>query len=180
MEEIIYKRAQSKEELHQILALQQANIPSAISKNEKRQEGFVTVHHTFEILNAMNKKCPHIIATSNGRVVGYALCMLPEFSEDIEILRPMFKQIEKYLKGNTSYIVMGQICIDKAFRKKGLFKGLYNFMKQEQQNHFDMIITEVDEANPRSMNAHYAVGFKLLHSYTAKSQNWALISWDWR
>ncbi len=175
MSNIVYKRAQTKEELQQILALQRANIPSAISKNEKEAEGFVTVHHTFEILNAMNAKCPHVIATYKEKVIGYALCMHPEFKNDIEVLKPMFEQIDACLKGDKSYLVMGQICIDKAFRKRGVFRGLYNFMREELQSRFDMIVTEVDEANVRSMNAHFAIGFKVLYSYHSNQQDWKII-----
>lgn len=178
MKQIQYKRAQAIEELHQILALQQANIPSAITIEEQQKEGFVTVHHTFEVLKAMNDKCPHIIATYKEKVVAYALCMLRDFKNDITILRPMFEQIDNCLPIHKTYIVMGQICIDKAFRKKGVFRGLYNFMQKELQLRFDMIITEVDKKNVRSMNAHYAVGFKLLHSYTAGQHDWNLIYLD--
>ncbi|MFT5215086.1 MAG: hypothetical protein ACI83H_000193 [Glaciecola sp.] len=49
MSSIIYTRVTSNEELKQILQLQHLNIPSAISENEKQEEGFVTVHHNFKI-----------------------------------------------------------------------------------------------------------------------------------
>ena len=176
MGKIIYKRAQTVKELHQILALQRANIPSVISENEKQKEGFVTVHHTFEILNAMNMKYPHVIATYEKKVIGYALCMLQDFKN--EVLKPMFEKIDNYLKGDRSYLVMGQICVDKTFRKQGIFRGLYDFMKQELRPDFDIIITEVDEANTRSMNAHYAIGFKVLYSYRSNNQDWEILSWD--
>ena len=65
MEQIQYKRAQTTNELYQILELQRTNIPSAISLEERNNEGFVTVHHTYDILKAMNDKCPHVIATHN-------------------------------------------------------------------------------------------------------------------
>ena len=174
-----YKTAQTTQELNQIIELQRANIPSVISEEESQKEGFVTVHHNFEILKTMNDKCPHIIAKSNDKVVGYALCMLKEFKEDIEVLKPMFKKIDNCLSNGETYFAMGQICVDKAFRKQGVFRGLYAFMKQEMSSEYDMIITEVDEKNTRSINAHYAVGFKLLHAYKSNGQDWALISWDW-
>ena len=175
---IHYKRVENNDELYQILALQQTNIPSAITAEERQNEGFVTVHHTFDILKAMNNKCAHVIASHQDKVIAYALCMLREFKDDIAILRPMFKQIDGCLSSQVKYMVMGQICIDKPFRKQGVFRGLYQFMKEEMQSHFDMIITEVDKKNKRSMRAHYAVGFKLLHSYSTEEQDWNLIYLD--
>ena len=179
MVKIRYKTAKTNEELYQILELQCANIPSVISKEESVKEGFVTVHHDFEILKAMNDKCPHIIAKNNGNVIGYTLCMLKEFKEDIEVLKPMFQQIDNCIKNGETYFTMGQVCVDKSFRKQGVFRGLYTFMKQEMSSKFNMIITEVDQKNSRSLNAHYAIGFKLLHTYNSNGQDWVLLSWDW-
>ena len=179
MIEIIYKRAESTEELEQILQLQQVNTPTSISKEESMQEGFVTIHHSFLTLKAMNDKCPHIIAKHNQKVIGYTLCMLKAFKEEIEVLKPMFKNIDNCLNQNETYIVMGQVCVDKAFRKQGVFRGLYNFMKKQLHTEFDLIITEVDTANTRSLNAHYAIGFKTLYSYHSNQQDWELIYWDW-
>ena len=179
MQDIIYKRVDSNEELDQIIELQKINIRTSISEDESKSEGFVTVHHDFEILKAMNGKCAHIIAKSGSKVIGYALCMLKEFKENIEVLKPMFQQIDKCLNKNKTYLVMGQICGDKACRKRGVFRGMYEFMKQEMSSKYDMIITEVDEKNTRSLNAHYTVGFKLLYSYNSSQQDWALLVWDW-
>ncbi len=173
---IEYKRAETDKELREILDLQQENHLSAVNDTEKQKEGFVTVKHSFDILKKMNDECPHIIACYNNKVVGYALCMSPVFKDQIPILKPMFKQIDS-LVTTQSYIVMGQICIDKAFRKKGIFKGLYTFMQKELRDSYKMVITEVDTENTRSLNAHYAVGFKLLKKYSSGGQNWDLIAW---
>ena len=66
---IHYKRVENNDELYQILALQQTNIPSAITAEERQNEGFVTVHHTFDILKAMNNKCAHVIASHQDKVI---------------------------------------------------------------------------------------------------------------
>ena len=52
-------------------------------------------------------------------------------------------------------------------------------MKQQLKPEFDMVVTEVDVLNKRSLNAHYAIGFKPLHIYNSNNQEWALIYWDW-
>ena len=172
---IRYKRASQKDELEQILQLQQDNLPAIVSEEIKKKEGFVTVHHDFNILHEMNEVCPHIIAVSDEKVVGYALCMHPKFGDEIEVLKPMFAQIKLILGPDESYITMGQICIDKAFRRQGIFRRLYSYMLQEIKPEFDCIITEVDAKNMRSLEAHYAVGFELLSRYSSGGQDWELI-----
>ena len=175
---IIYKRSIIDEELYQILELQRRNISISISEEEKQKEGFVTVQHDFETLKSMNDVCAHSLAMYNNRVVGYALSMVKEFKEEIAILKPMFKEIENSVNSNLSYITMGQICIDKAYRKQGIFRGLYNAMKEHVKHEFDVIITEVDRNNTRSLNAHQAIGFELLKTYKSNNQEWVLLSWS--
>ncbi len=173
--QLSYCRCQGKDDLEQILILQRKNLFKHVSPEIQEREGFVTVSHTYEVLRRMNDICPHIIAKDNDRLVGYALCMHPRFSDEIEVLKPMFTEISTIVSKDTDYIVMGQICIDKDYRKKGVFRKLYATMKKELQPEFDCIITEVDVKNTRSLNAHYAIGFLDLKTYTAKDQQWKLI-----
>lgn len=146
-----------------------------LSLEEKKKEGFVTVSHTLEVLEQMNTRCSHIIAKDNDTVVGYVLCMHPMFTSEVEVLKPMFVEIEKIFPKERSFITMGQICIDKKYRGKGFFRKLYATMKDAVQPEFDAIITEVDAENTRSLNAHYAIGFKDLTTYFSNGQTWKLI-----
>lgn len=180
MKNLIYTLTTCDEELEQIIKLQQNNLPSSISKKEKEAEGFVTVQHDISILKKMNSKQPHIIAKDKDKVVGYALSMLKDFKEDVEILKPMFAMIDNHLDPSTSYIVMGQICIDKAYRKQGIFRGLYHAMRNELQKKYDFLITEVASNNIRSLQAHQAVGFTTLITYESDNIQWHLIYWDWK
>lgn len=172
---IRYCRAKTDKELHQILELQQKNLFANITDEERKQEGFVTVSHSFEILKKMNEACPHMIAKVNDKMIGYALCMHPLFSEAIAVLKSMFDEIKKVSPKPSNYIAMGQICIDKDYRKKGVFRNLYQNMSDFLKPEFDFIITEVDAKNIRSLNAHYAIGFKHLKSYNSGGQDWELI-----
>jgi len=162
-------------ELQQILSLQQRNLMSNVSPNEKEKEGFVTVSHTLQQLTDMNAICPHIIALDQDKVVGYALCMHPRFGDDIEVLKPMFLEIATVVSKSESFIVMGQICIDKEYRRQGIFRKLYETMKNAVQPAFTSIITEVDASNLRSLEAHYAVGFRDIKTYHTGGQSWKLI-----
>ena len=172
---IDYTRARTKAELQQILRLQEDNLKGGLSASEKEREGFVSVVHTLELLEAMNKVCPHILAKSGDEVAGYALCMHPDFSDAIPMLRPMFKKVRSLIDPSHRFVIMGQICIDKPWRKQGIFRGLYASMRQELKGEFDSIITEVDDTNQRSLTAHLAVGFRSLEVYWSGDRTWHLI-----
>ncbi len=171
---VYYKRAETDTELQQILELQRDNLPASISSEVKLDEGFVTVEHSFELLKRMNSRCQHFIAKEKENLVGYALCMHPDFGEEIDVLRSMFREISRNYT-EEDYIVMGQVCIHKDFRRKGIFRNLYNEMLFGIQPTFHTIITEVDHENTRSLNAHYAIGFEHICTYRSDDHNWALI-----
>ncbi len=173
--ELHFKRAETIEELLQILGLQQANLKPQLEAEEQLREGFVTVSHTLDLLQQMNTVSPHILAKDGQKVVGYALCMHPGFSTKIPVLEPMFEIIRTRGFSDRRFMVMGQICIDRAYRKMGLFKGLYMNMMQWLQPEFDCIITEVDATNIRSLNAHYAAGFKELATYPSHGRTWHVV-----
>lgn len=170
-----YCRASTEKELKDILELQRQNLPEQLSEELKQREGFLTVKHSFELLKKMNDVCPHIVAKDGDRVIGYALCMHPDFKNEIPVLFSMFKEIETQY-GNESFLVMGQICIDKDYRGKGVFRGLYNSMKEAVGTEYNLIVTEVDGRNTRSLEAHIAVGFKVIKNYISGGREWNLIS----
>lgn len=179
MKNIRFTTSSSDIELEQILLLQQSNLSESISSNEKQKEGFVTVKHNFDILKKMNIQQPHIIAKHDDKVVGYALCMTKDFGNDIEVLKPMFAKIDTLIEPKTNYIVMGQVCVDKAYRRQGIFRDLYQKMKSSLQEKYSLLITEVASNNHRSLEAHRAIGFNDLIVYQVDTIEWHIISWDW-
>jgi len=178
-----YNISSTTKHLSSILSLQQANLPGVLTTKEKLDHGFVTVEHDLDLLRKMNDASPHVIALDGDLVIGYALVMLPSFRNEIEVLKPMFDQIDKILKQknqNPNYFVMGQVCIKKEYRGMGVFKGLYDKMKSEFSESYTYCITEVDQENQRSLRAHYKQGFKRLKLYAGEGNKmWELIIWDW-
>ena len=175
MSPIIYKRATTEIELQQILALQKCNMRPGLSKTEIRTQGFITVNHTFDILKKMNDASPHIIAKANNKVVGYALVMLPSFRNELAVLAPMFNAADVLL-GQKNYVAMGQVCVDKEFRGKGVFRGMYDFYKSELQNDFDCLFTEIATDNLRSLKAHKSIGFEILKTQITNGVSWELVN----
>jgi hypothetical protein len=183
--EITTGKLRTKAHIYDLLALQQRNLKTNISKEELESQGFVTVEHNFDLLAAMNDELPQIVALQDDKVVGYALSMPVSFEDKIPELKPMFlmfngltyqnKQLSDY-----SYYVMGQICIEKAVRGLGVFQKLYKEHSMLFGSKFDFIITEVSLNNKRSMRAHQKVGFKTIHEYFDPENNdtWAVVLWD--
>ncbi|CAL2108224.1 Acetyltransferase (GNAT) domain-containing protein [Tenacibaculum sp. 190524A02b] len=175
---ITYTSTQTEKELLQIIELQKSNLPTHLTEEEKKTQGFVTVQHDLTILSRMHEVHPHIIAKENDTLAGYALSMSKSFREEIPILAPMFTEIDKSNRANDNYLVMGQVCVNKEHRGKGVFRGLYQKMKEIFSGKYNAIITEIDVLNTRSINAHSAIGFTELQRYELNGQIWVIVVMD--
>jgi len=172
--------ASTEAHINGIHTLQKENLKANLSSEEISSQGFVTCDHGLSLLSEMNTPYPHVICTHEDKVVGYALTMLREFRDRIEVLVPMFEKIDTLTFLNSPlkdarYYVMGQICVAKGHRGQGLFDRMYDYIKSNMADHFDYCITEIATENLRSRAAHKRVGFSDIHTYIDPSSE---VSWE--
>jgi hypothetical protein len=185
MMSIAYTTALNDQNLLGILALQRRNLATNLKEEEIRSQGFVTVLHSVEDLQKMNAIEQHVIAIDADQVVAYLLAMTRASRNDIPVLIPMFDMIETIVfQGKplsaSSYIVVGQACVDKPYRGRGVFDAIYDHYARCFRHRYRYVITEIDTMNTRSLRAHNRVGFKTIHTYTAPDGvSWEIVLWDW-
>ena len=182
---ISYSTSNTKEELEGILKLQRLNLAQGLSAEEVQSQGFVTVQHSYDVLKRMNDIEKHVIAKDNDAVAGYALAMTKQSRFDIPVLIPMFDVFDKIvfkekIISDVNYIVVGQVCVGKAYRGQGIFDDCYAAYKKFYSSKYDVVITEIASTNLRSLNAHKRVGFHEISSYTdPENTEWIVVVWDW-
>ena len=173
-------------EVSEILELQAANLPSALTPETMAREGFVSVHHDPSVLQRMNEEAPAIVAKVDGRVVAYALVMPRSYAADVPILRSLFDRLDTLswkgmlLRDNPRWFVMGQICVAEGYRGRGVFGGLYRAMAERYGRRFDFTVTDVATRNARSLRAHARAGFETLAIFTDfdTGEEWNVIALD--
>ena len=170
-----YRPAKSEAELLQILDLQRANQASQLSEREMREEGFVTLTHTLDMLLQMHRACPQVVAVAGDVLAGYALCLHPELRALVPALAEMFTTYEAHRPSDPAYRVMGQICVHRAFRRQGHFRGLYHRLREQCAPL--PLVTEVAAANVRSLQAHLAIGFKQVALRYEDGVPWEVLEW---
>jgi L-amino acid N-acyltransferase YncA len=173
------------DELEQIRKLNQQNLRQSLSAEEMEKEGFVSWAYSLELLQNMHKLAPSIIVKDDEKVVGYALVMPKEasvFHKDLDTmiknLRPVMYQNRPLLSYN--FYLMGQICIQKAYRGRGLFSLMYEEHKKRYSHQYEFLLTEIISSNKRSIKAHEKIGFKQIHTYQDKMGEWSLVIWEWQ
>ena len=164
-------------ELELILRLQRANHPHQLSADERASQGFVTVAHDLPLLQRMHAIAPSIVAFDGAELAGYALVMPVECRAMIPMLVPMFDRLDAL--GVTSYYIMGQVCVAKPYRGRGVFDALYAAHREYLGARYQRCVTEVATRNARSMRAHERVGFTVLEQYRDATDEWALLVWNW-
>jgi GNAT superfamily N-acetyltransferase len=184
---ITYTTAQSEADLQGILSLQKANLVKNLDQEEIQSQGFVTVDHTYEQMAGLNAVEAHLIAKVDEEVVGYLLCMTAASKGDIPTLVPLFELFDgiSYQGKPVSdyhYLVVGQVCVAKAYRGQGVLDQAYAAYRQFFGKKYDFAITEIALSNPRSLNGHRRVGFEVIHQYTDPKSGveWAVVLWDWQ
>jgi ribosomal protein S18 acetylase RimI-like enzyme len=175
--------ARGRADLEAILALQRANLRAVVSAEEARREGFVTVAHTIEVLEAMHAIAPSVLARAGADLAGYALVMPVEARSLVPILAPMFQLFETLTwrgrpLGEVPFYVMGQICVAQPYRGRGIVDALYREHRTRYASRFQRCVTEIATRNTRSMRAHARVGFEVVTIYRDDEDEWAVVAWD--
>jgi ribosomal protein S18 acetylase RimI-like enzyme len=182
---LTYTTASSEKDLLGIMALQQQNLAIHLQEPEINSQGFVTALHSLHDLQQMNDIEPHIICKENDKVVAYLLAMTCRSQFDIPVLVPMF-ELFKHISysgkaiADYHYMVVGQACVDKAYRGQGILDECYRCYRKTFQEKYDFAITEIATRNQRSIKAHQRIGFKELHRYISPdNEEWSIVFWPW-
>ena len=180
---IYIQTAQTVEDLEGILELQEEN---HIANLENLDQGFVFARHTVDSLGKMHGFAPHVVAKEGDTVAAYVLAMTEDTKYDIPELMPMFDMLDslEYDGKRLSeyrFLVVGQVCVGKDYRGMGIFDAIYAAYREVHSPEFEMVVTEINAMNGRSLRAHERVGFEELTRYEAEDgQIWCIVVWDWR
>jgi predicted acetyltransferase len=172
-------------ELKGIKTLQDENLKRNLSDLEAEIQGFVTAEYSVEFLQSLHKESPSVIAKDEGLVVGYALVATKSIRHQHELLSDLFNNIDKIVYNNQSlknanYVVVGQLCVAKNYRGRGLVQQMYQHFKISLSGKFDYCLTDIAENNPRSLKVHLKTGFQVVDKLHYGGIDWDIVLWDWR
>lgn len=182
---IYIKRVDQLSELTGIRDLQELNLKKNIDDATAVAEGFVTAEYTIAFLQQMHDASPSIIAKDGDIVVGYALVATHKVRNGHDLMADLFNVIDtKYYNGKclkeVNYVVVGQLCVAKDYRGQGLVKRMYDYYRDCYAADYEYLITDVAQANTRSLKAHKKSGFVVIDTLEYGGIGWDIVLWDWR
>jgi hypothetical protein len=141
-----------------VLALQEKYLVSNLNEEEKKS-GFVTTPFTVAQLESVIAKNELFLAKDTGVVVAYIFSGSWSFFEQWPIFVYMtslfndlrFQNFEITTKNSFQY---GPVCIDKAYRGKGLINELFELMRIHLSKKYPLSLTFINKNNITSQRAH--------------------------
>lgn len=174
------KLVSAEDEIEQIKSLQEMNLRQHLTDEEAASQGFLTASYSIDYLKEMNAAFPSVIAKDKETVVGYAMITTKEVREGHDLLKDLFENIDrcqyegKQLR-NTNYVVVGQLCVAKAYRGLNLVKKMYDFFADAVKNEHPYMVTDVDCDNHRSLKAHTNAGFQVIDYLIYGGKKWDIV-----
>lgn len=141
-----------------ILQLQGENVPEALDERQKRQ-GFIVSRMNEAQLAAINRGIGIVVAEQEGRLAGF-VCLMPA---DVQPRPPVVDAMLATLATQSfagralseqRVFLYGPVCLDAAWRGKGVLKRLYEAVKAHTRHDYDVGALFIDDNNPHSLAAH--------------------------
>jgi len=157
MTNVSFRQAQP-DDYAAIVRLNAANFIANLSEEERR-DGFLSAVFTLEQTAAMAEDLGTTVAIVDGRVAGFLCAFRNEFDHGSPVVAKMIESYRrlhfdgKLLDAYKSY-AYGPVCIDRAYRRKGLLRGLYQQQKRELAGRFEVGVALIARANQHSLDAH--------------------------
>jgi len=141
-----------------IVRLNSANFVANLAADD-REDGFLSAVFTLTQIAAMAEDLGITVANVDGNLAGFLCAFRNDFEHGSPVVAKMIESYDRVdfegqlLSRYNSY-AYGPVCIDRAHRRKGLLRGLYEAQKQELAGQFEVGVALIARNNPHSMQAH--------------------------
>ena len=129
-----------------------------ISEVDKK-DGFVTTPFDKEILAELIAQNGLFIAKEGEAVLAYVMAASWQFCSRWPIFEKMIESLPGLQYANQTLSVdnsyqYGPICVDKSLRGTAVLKDIFEFARVEMAKRYPILVTFVNQINPRSYAAH--------------------------
>jgi hypothetical protein len=154
-----YRRA-TPVEYPQIVRLNGANFIGNLAEEERR-DGFLSAVFSLPQVAAMAADLGIMVALDGDVVAGFVCAFRNDFDHGSPVVAKMiasYGQVKFDDRPLTAYstYAYGPACVDRAYRRKGVLRGLFEAQKQDLAGEFDVGVALIARNNPHSMQAHVA------------------------
>lgn len=178
-----YRNASIKD-IPRITELQQKYHVSTIS-DEDRPDGFVTTFFTEDQFQELIEKENGLaIACDGEKVVAYVMAASWQYWSAWPLFQHMIKDLPsteylgQKLSTENSY-QYGPICIHRDYRGTEVLPNLFEFSRTQMEKRFPILITFINQINPRSYRAHTEkLGLDVIKTFEFNNNHYYELGYD--
>lgn len=178
-----YRRATIRD-IEGVAELQKKYHVLTVSEEDKK-DGFVTTEFTHEqFKEIIERENGLTVALDNGKLIAYAMAASWEFWSAWPMFQFMIKDLPNvtYLGQTLSTensFQYGPVCIEKEYRGKNVVRNIFETSRRELCKRFPILITFINQANPRSFKAHTRkVGFEVIKTFDYNNNHYYELGYD--
>lgn len=181
---MITTRLATKADIEGVLALQEKYLYSKLTEVERAQ-GFVTTPFTVaQIEEILLQNGVFVAETKDGQIIAYVFAGSWKYFEQWEIFNYMsarFPQLSfqgKEITTENSF-QYGPVCIDTAYRGKGLLNLIFEEMRLEFRKKYPISITFINKINVISEMAHTKkLGWEIVDNFEFNNNHYISLALD--
>ncbi len=177
-------RLGTKDDIDGVLALQDKYLYAKLSE-EERKEGFVTTPFTIpQIEEAIEFDGLYIAVNENEEVIAYAYAADWTYFKQWEMFRFMISEFPGYsYKGQSitteNTFQYGPVCVDKAYRGKGLVYEIFEAIRLDWRERFPICITFIGKINAISEKVHIQkMGWEIIKEFQYNGKDYLELAYD--
>lgn len=152
---------------------------------EDKADGFVTTLFTDDQFKEIIEKENGVALACDGdKIVAYAMAASWEYWDRWPLFHHMIGDLN-----NTEYLGQtvtvensyqyGPICIDKEYRGGEVLKKLFDFSRAQMNKRYPILITFINQINPRSYNAHTnKLGLDVIKTFEFNNNQYYELGYD--
>lgn len=166
---MISRKAQQTD-IDGILALQNQNLVSELSEEQKASNGFVTTPFTPELLTEIIDLDWAFVTEIDGQIVAYLFGGSWPYYEKWPIFPYMTARFSDWKYKNweittSNSFQYGPVCIDANHRGKKIINHLFEAMRKDFVKTYPLAATFINQANQVSTKAHLKLGWAIVDEF---------------
>lgn len=181
---MITTRLGTKNDIEGILTVQEKYLYQNLNELE-RQKGFVTTPFTTrQIEDIIQQNGIFIAKNEKNVIIAYAFAGSWSYFKQWEIFNIMvsrFPQLTFHGKAITTEnsFQYGPICIDEAYRGRGLLNQIFEEMRVEFLKKYPISVTFINKVNTISQKAHTKkLGWKTIDEFEFNTNSYIVLAFD--
>jgi hypothetical protein len=157
-ESLVFRKAEPQD-YSQIVMMQNENLNTMLTSEEKASGGFLSVPLKVEDFRVMNQEIAVVVASWGKEVIAYHCASSCQYYQFVPLCAYMMERFAHVLYDGKPLVhytcfVVGPMCIAKNYRGKGIYLKLWQELTKHIPAGLEMGVGPASEANPRALHVH--------------------------